>query len=38
MLHEGAQFVVKELDGKLPDNAKDLEAYVKGIGKYTAGK
>ncbi|KAF8634840.1 hypothetical protein AX17_004090 [Amanita inopinata Kibby_2008] len=33
----GAQKVVKTLDGKLPNNAKDLQACVPGIGRYSAG-
>ncbi|KAF9266069.1 DNA glycosylase [Marasmius fiardii PR-910] len=33
----GAQKVVKEYGSKLPDNAKDMEANIPGIGRYTAG-
>ncbi|EIN08854.1 DNA glycosylase [Punctularia strigosozonata HHB-11173 SS5] len=33
----GAQKVVSELGGFLPDNAKDMEANVPGIGRYSAG-
>ena len=33
----GAQKVVNELDGLLPDNAKDMEAKIPGIGRYSAG-
>lgn len=32
-----AQKVVEELDGRLPDNAKDMEALIPGVGRYTAG-
>jgi A/G-specific adenine glycosylase len=33
----GAQKVVSELGGFLPTNAKDMEANVPGIGRYSAG-
>ena len=33
----GAKKVVEELDGRLPDNAKDMEALIPGVGRYTAG-
>jgi adenine-specific DNA glycosylase len=33
----GAQKVVDKYDGKLPDNAKDMEAHIPGIGRYSAG-
>lgn len=36
-LWEGAQKVVKELNGLLPDNAKDLQNEIPGVGRYTAG-
>ncbi|KAI9487634.1 MAG: DNA glycosylase [Benjaminiella poitrasii] len=36
-LWEGAQKVVKDLDGLLPDNAKDLQSEIPGVGRYTAG-
>jgi adenine-specific DNA glycosylase len=32
-----AKKVVEELDGRLPDNAKDMEALIPGVGRYTAG-
>ncbi len=35
-LHTAAQYVVTELDGRLPDNAAGLQK-LKGIGRYTAG-
>lgn len=35
-LHESAQIVVDEMDGKVPGTAKELKA-LKGIGPYTAG-
>jgi A/G-specific adenine glycosylase len=35
-LHEGAKMIVKELEGKLPQTAKELEK-IPGIGRYTAG-
>lgn len=33
----GAQKAVKEYDGRLPDNAKAMEANIPGIGRYSAG-
>ncbi|KAF6747160.1 DNA glycosylase [Ephemerocybe angulata] len=33
----GAQKVMRELGGYLPDNAKDMEAKIPGIGRYSAG-
>ncbi|KAJ7599229.1 DNA glycosylase [Mycena floridula] len=33
----GAQKAVEKFDGKLPDNAKDMEANIPGIGRYSAG-
>ena len=36
-LLSGAQKVVKELDGRLPDNAMDMQAKIPGIGRYSAG-
>lgn len=33
----GAQKVVEELGGLLPDNAKDMESKIPGIGRYSAG-
>jgi A/G-specific adenine glycosylase len=33
----GAQLVVNDYGGKLPDNAKDLESKIPGIGRYTSG-
>ena len=36
-LLSGAQKAVKELDGRLPDNAKDMQAKIPGIGRYSAG-
>ncbi len=35
MLHKGAQFVVRELDGKLPGTEADLRK-LPGVGEYTA--
>ncbi|KAH8998009.1 DNA glycosylase [Lactarius akahatsu] len=32
-----AKKVVEELDGRLPDNAKDMETLIPGVGRYTAG-
>ncbi|TCD67796.1 hypothetical protein EIP91_011924 [Steccherinum ochraceum] len=34
---QGAQKAVKELSGRLPNNAKDMEASIPGIGRYSAG-
>ncbi|KAI8148757.1 DNA glycosylase [Fennellomyces sp. T-0311] len=36
-LWEGAQKVVREFDGSLPSNAEDLQRYIPGVGRYTAG-
>lgn len=36
-LLEGARKAVHELGGRLPDNAKDMEAQIPGIGRYSAG-
>lgn len=36
-LLQGAQKVVKDHAGILPDKARDLEAHVPGIGRYSAG-
>ncbi|KAG1781887.1 DNA glycosylase [Suillus placidus] len=36
-LLSAAQKVVKELHGRLPDNAKDMEAKIPGVGRYSAG-
>ncbi|KAI3602862.1 g-specific adenine dna glycosylase [Moniliophthora roreri] len=33
----GAQKAVKEYGGKLPDNAREMEANIPGIGRYSAG-
>ncbi|KDR72590.1 hypothetical protein GALMADRAFT_252735 [Galerina marginata CBS 339.88] len=33
----GAQKAVRDYDAKLPDNAKDMEANIPGIGRYSAG-
>ncbi|KII91213.1 hypothetical protein PLICRDRAFT_37925 [Plicaturopsis crispa FD-325 SS-3] len=33
----GAQKVVAHLGGRLPNNAKDMEAQIPGIGRYSAG-
>ncbi|KAI0318077.1 DNA glycosylase [Amylostereum chailletii] len=33
----GAKKVMDELDGRLPDNAKDMQSVMPGIGRYTAG-
>jgi len=33
----GAQKAVKHYGAKLPDNAKDMEANIPGIGRYSAG-
>jgi A/G-specific adenine glycosylase len=32
-----AKKVVEDLDGRLPDNAKDMESLIPGVGRYTAG-
>ncbi|KAI7899653.1 DNA glycosylase [Cokeromyces recurvatus] len=36
-LWEGAQKVVSKFNGLLPDNAKDLQNEIPGVGRYTAG-
>lgn len=36
-LLSGAQKVVDEFNGRMPDNAKDMEAKIPGIGRYSAG-
>ena len=36
-LLSAAQKVVKELDGRLPDNAKDMQTKIPGVGRYSAG-
>ncbi|XP_078574253.1 adenine DNA glycosylase-like isoform X2 [Branchiostoma floridae x Branchiostoma japonicum] len=36
-LHEGAQKVVKELDGQMPSSAASLLKELPGVGRYTAG-
>ncbi|KAI0040452.1 DNA glycosylase [Auriscalpium vulgare] len=36
-LLSGAQKVVQDLNGRLPDNAKEMESLIPGIGRYTAG-
>lgn len=36
-LLSAAQRVVKELGGRLPDNAKDMQAKISGVGRYSAG-
>ena len=36
-LLSGAQKVVDQYNGILPDNAKDMEANMPGIGRYSAG-
>jgi A/G-specific adenine glycosylase len=33
----GAQKAVTEYGGKLPGNAKDMQANIPGIGRYSAG-
>ncbi|KAI0071266.1 DNA glycosylase [Panus rudis PR-1116 ss-1] len=33
----GAQKVVRELGGRLPDNVKDMETKIPGVGRYSAG-
>lgn len=33
----GAQKAVKELDGRLPANAQEMQAKIPGIGRYSAG-
>ncbi|KAI7868937.1 DNA glycosylase [Spinellus fusiger] len=36
-LWEGAQKVVTEFDGVLPNDPKELEHHIPGVGRYTAG-
>ncbi|KAG6916423.1 hypothetical protein DXG01_006827 [Tephrocybe rancida] len=36
-LLSGAHKAVAEYNGMLPDNAKDMEAHIPGIGRYSAG-
>ncbi|KAI8981886.1 DNA glycosylase [Mycotypha africana] len=36
-LWEGAQKVVNDFEGLLPNNAKELEKNIPGVGRYTAG-
>lgn len=36
-LLNGAKKVVDELGGRLPDNAKDMESKIPGVGRYSAG-
>ncbi|EMD34775.1 hypothetical protein CERSUDRAFT_125329 [Gelatoporia subvermispora B] len=36
-LLSGAKKAVEQFDGRLPDNAKDMEAKIPGIGRYSAG-
>lgn len=36
-LWEGAKKIVQEFDGRLPNNARDLQKEVPGVGRYTAG-
>ncbi|KAI6115963.1 DNA glycosylase [Pisolithus sp. B1] len=36
-LLKAAQKVVEELGGRLPDNAKDMQAKIPGVGRYSAG-
>ncbi|EKM57038.1 uncharacterized protein PHACADRAFT_92514 [Phanerochaete carnosa HHB-10118-sp] len=36
-LLQGAKKAMDELGGRLPDNAKDMEAQIPGIGRYSAG-
>ena len=36
-LLSGAKKVVDELGGRLPDNAKDMESKIPGVGRYSAG-
>lgn len=36
-LFAGAQKVVKEYGGLLPDNAEEMQANIPGIGRYSAG-
>ncbi|KAK0233868.1 DNA glycosylase [Armillaria fumosa] len=36
-LLSGSQIAVTKYKGLLPDNARDLEAHIPGVGRYTAG-
>ncbi|SJL15645.1 uncharacterized protein ARMOST_19149 [Armillaria ostoyae] len=36
-LLSGSQIAVAKYKGLLPDNARDLEAHIPGVGRYTAG-
>lgn len=36
-IHEAAVKAVKEMDGKLPSTAAEMEAKIPGVGRYTAG-
>lgn len=36
-LLSGAQKAVEQYQGRLPDNAKEMEANIPGIGRYSAG-
>ncbi|KAH7908403.1 DNA glycosylase [Hygrophoropsis aurantiaca] len=36
-LLKGAQKAVADFGGRLPDNAKDMEAQIPGVGRYSAG-
>lgn len=36
-LLDGAQKVMRDYGGRLPDNARDMEANIPGIGRYSAG-
>jgi A/G-specific adenine glycosylase len=36
-LWEGAKKIVSEFDGRLPNNAQELQREVPGVGRYTAG-
>jgi A/G-specific adenine glycosylase len=34
---DGAKKVIEKFDGRLPGNARDLEANIPGIGRYSSG-
>ncbi|KZT70461.1 DNA glycosylase [Daedalea quercina L-15889] len=36
-LLSGARKAVEQFNGRLPDNAKDMETHIPGIGRYSAG-
>lgn len=36
-LLSGARKAVEQFDGRLPENAHDMEAHIPGIGRYSAG-